>query len=463
MTIAPMRRVGVVLAVLVAGAFAASASAAPRDFAYNILPPGQFGGIPTTPNSTDQIPLYDSLTPLRGNVTVGDIQRLYKPEDFRPTGATRSEDAGRPGLTILRDSFDVPHIYGRTLADVWFGAGYVSAEDRGLLLALARGPARAAVDDIPGVNAFGLVTSGQTFVPSSQSEALLTAERAKLVQAYGRKGRQILQDLSDYADGVTAYFKKSGSTQPAWTVNDAIAVSAFIGSIFGNGGGAEVQNSQFLARLRERLGAVRGSGAFVDLMEADDRDAPTTTQRFFPYGHSGGNPTPGSLLVDAGSAHALDPTPPQQMASNFLLVSPARSATGESLAVMGPQLGYFYPEIVLEADLHGPGLNAQGVLVPGGGPYVLIGRTRNYAWSLTSATNDNRDQFLERLCEPDGSVPTRASRFYVYRGSCRAMTTFDAGTLHGKPVSFPMASHTRSRSSARPMARTGCRSPRFAT
>ena len=86
---------------------------------------------------------------------------------------------------------------------------------------------------------------------------------------------------------------------------------------------------------------------------------------------------------------------------------------------MGPQLGYYYPEIVLEADLHGPGIKAQGAFVPGGGPYVLIGRTKDYAWSLTSASNDNRDQFLEKLCEPDGSAPTRDSRHYVYKGQCR--------------------------------------------
>ena len=108
---------------------------------------------------------------------------------------------------------------------------------------------------------------------------------------------------------------------------------------------------------------------------------------------------------------------------------------------MGPQLGYYYPEIVLEADLHGPGIKAQGALVPGGGPYVLIGRTKDYAWSLTSASNDNRDQFLEQLCEPDGSEPTRDSRHYVYKGQCRAMTTFDAGTLDGDPRRYPITVH----------------------
>ena len=42
----------------------------------------------------------------------------------------------------------------------------------------------------------------------------------------------------------------------------------------------------------------------------------------------------------------------------------ARSATGNTLAVMGPQLGYYYPEIVEQVHLTGPGIEAQGVGVP---------------------------------------------------------------------------------------------------
>jgi acyl-homoserine lactone acylase PvdQ len=66
-----------------------------------------------------------------------------------------------------------------------------------------------------------------------------------------------------------------------------------------------------------------------------------------------------------------------------------------------------------------------------GVPYVLIGRARDHAWSATSATNDNTDQFLKELCNRDGSPATRASTHYMYKGTCRAMTNFDAGTLAG--------------------------------
>ena len=105
---------------------------------------------------------------------------------------------------------------------------------------------------------------------------------------------------------------------------------------------------------------------------------------------------------------------------------------------MGPQLGYYYPEIVEQIHLSGPGIEAQGVAVPGAAMYMLIGRTRDYAWSLTSADHDVRDVFAEQLCNPDGSradAPVRPLR--VQRASASRSQTFDAGTLNGTPIRVP--------------------------
>jgi acyl-homoserine lactone acylase PvdQ len=413
--------------------FALVAPAAAADTAYNVLPPGQFGGLPQNAHSTDQIPLYDGLTPLFRKVTSGDIARLYKPETLGPASPTKAESTGRAGLTILRDSYGVPHITGATRDDVWYGAGLVTGEDRSLLLTLGRSAARAAVADIPGVNAFGLITDPTSkFVPSAQDEQLLSSEQGQLVRRYGNKGRQIIHDLAVYAQGVTAGLHRAGSSI-TWTVNDAIATDAFIGSIFGNGGGNEVANSRFLALLRRHLGRRRGIRAWRDLMEGNDPAAPTTIRRPFRYGTPGRGPTKGSLVVDPSSVRTAAADSTRQVGSNFLMVSARRSGTRRPLFVAGPQLGYYYPEIVLEADLRGPGIAARGALVPGGGPYVLIGRTSNYSWSLTSATNDNVDQFLLPLC--------RDSAHYVYRHRCRAMSTFNGGTINGKPQVFPITVH----------------------
>jgi acyl-homoserine lactone acylase PvdQ len=186
------------------------------------------------------------------------------------------------------------------------------------------------------------------------------------------------------------------------------------------------------------------------VMLADDPEAPTTSKRRYKYGPLTGGPVTGSLVLDPDSIQSIDPrtpamqaalAPARQRASNFLVVAPSRSASGNSLAVMGPQLGYYYPEIVQQIDLHGPGFNAQGVGVPGLAMYILIGRTKDYAWSLTSAGHDVRDVYAEELCEPDNSPPTRASTHYVFNGQCRALDTFNAGMLAGTPLIYNVSVH----------------------
>jgi acyl-homoserine lactone acylase PvdQ len=453
------------LCTIAVSAVPAAGADRPRtDVARYILPPGNYGGLPTTDESDDQLPLYDGLTPLRGNVTDADIESHFLPEDFQPVGATREIATGRPGLRLVYDEYGVAHVYGQTREDVAFGAGWVTARDRMLLLQLGRGPARAAVADVPGIDAFSLVTSGQSFVPSAASEALVTQQIDLLIRTYGNKGRQIVADAQAEADGINAYAQANSVDIAPATVNDVLAVAAFIGSIFGAGGGAEARNADLLAELQNGLGAERGRQAWEDAMLFDDPEAPTTITTRYDYGPFTGGRVRGSVVIDADSIVPLDPrqtpapvaaspassdavlvdatqAPPAKQASNFLVVDPQRSTTGHTLAVMGPQLGYYYPEIVQQTHLSGPGIEAQGVAVPGMAMYILIGRTRDYAWSLTSANHDVRDVFAEQLCQPDGSPPTRATDHYLFDGMCRPFVEFDAGTLNGTPIRFPTSVH----------------------
>ena len=61
---------------------------------------------------------------------------------------------------------------------------------------------------------------------------------------------------------------------------------------------------------------------------------------------------------------------------------------------------------------------SQGVSFPGASPWPLIGHGIDFAWSGTSANGDNQDTFVERLCNADGSPPTKASTHYIYKGEC---------------------------------------------
>ncbi|HXD28307.1 MAG TPA: penicillin acylase family protein, partial [Arthrobacter sp.] len=109
--------------------------------------------------------------------------------------------------------------------------------------------------------------------------------------------------------------------------------------------------------------------------------------------------------------------------SNALLVSAKDSASGHPLAVMGPQVSYFSPEILMEEDIHGPGVDADGAAFPGVNLYVELGHGTDYAWSATSAGQNIIDTFAVPLCNPSGGPVSTSSDHYVLHGQCVAMET----------------------------------------
>jgi acyl-homoserine lactone acylase PvdQ len=410
--------VAVVLVAVGAAALPAAGGSAQRlDYAavaMNVLPPGQSGDLRFPPTATDQLKLYDGLTPKQAAVTAADLRRFYKPERLGVTGKVVRVERPRAGLRILRDRWDVPHVYGRTRADVEFGAGYVTAEDRFIFLELLRGPGRIAALDVPGIDPFALATSARQFVPTPATEARI-AEQLALVRGAGAKGRQLYADVQAYVAGINAYYARQGGGLRPWTVNDVIAVGSLIGADLGVGRGDETRRSMFLDALLRRFGSTRGLSIWRDLAQREDPSAPVSVDGTFPY-DAGAAPMAGNAVLDDGSFQPSGGAPSQVFhfrnpvgASNALLVSARRSATYHPLFVAGPQVGYFYPEILLELDLHGGGIDARGAAFPGLSFYVLLGRGKDFAWSATSANSDIVDHYVETLGGDD--------LHYLYQGS----------------------------------------------
>src|SRR5436190_14883213 len=97
--------VAVVLGAAVLLALGGFAPAVARtDFArqaFQILAPGESGGLPPDASSTDQMRLYDAMTPLRGHVDGNDLRRYFISERFGVQGrVARVERTGRPGLRL---------------------------------------------------------------------------------------------------------------------------------------------------------------------------------------------------------------------------------------------------------------------------------------------------------------------------------------------------------------------------
>jgi acyl-homoserine lactone acylase PvdQ len=402
------------------------------------------GERPTT--FMDQLPLYDDLIQAAPALTSADLDRYFKSAEFG-TDNTELESTPRPGVQIYRDAYSVPKVFGVTRADSMFGAGYVSAQDRLFLMDVLRHTARATLSELAGPANLEMDAAQLLVADYDEDELQQMLDRS--TAAAGPEGAQMKQDLFDFVDGINAYIAEARSDPdkmpveyPAlgkeiedWKATDTVAIASLIGGIFGKGGGEEARVSLAYQAILERFGRRAGKRVYQDFRDFDDPEAPTTTHRRFPYPHPGRPRRGGRAMIDPGSFKAANPIVSGQApgesasvarpllqrreASNVLLVGRRESRSGTPIAVMGPQVGYYSPQILMEMEIHGPdGLHARGATFPGISLYVLLGRGQDFAWSATTANTDVVDQFVEKLCEPDGSRPTVDSRHYLYKGDC---------------------------------------------
>ena len=188
-------RLAVLVLVILAGLVAAATASARgeatdyADTALNIIPSGQYGSFPIVPEADDQAKMYDDLTPAFDNVTESHLNQFFKSEalsDLGTDGPGTVEPTPNPDVTIVRDQFNVPHITADDEADGIWAAGWLIAEDRGLLIQQARNNARVASIDAPGLSAIGLVVGLQNFQPSPETEAVVAQQEDALGR--GRRG-----------------------------------------------------------------------------------------------------------------------------------------------------------------------------------------------------------------------------------------------------------------------------------
>jgi acyl-homoserine lactone acylase PvdQ len=470
------------------------------------------------PHYTDQLPLYANLLHGSPTLTNAQIGEYFKDATFGvKEGDLASAVSPRSDVTIQRDNgYGVPHIYGSTRGGVMFGAGYAGAQDRLFLMDVLRHTAKAELSSFVGGSAGDRAMDQVQWTIAPYTEADLQSQLNNAPVLYGAKGAQVVEDVNEFCAGINAYIAEAlvdpskmpaeyaalGKLPTEWKPTDVIAEASLIGGIFGKGGGAEVRSALTLEAFEAKFGKLAGRKAWKDFREQNDPEAPTTVSKAFPYETGSpfaltglAMPDPGSVsfVGDGSPTTAAAPGQPTtdtpapvaipndgSIGSNFLhaalagpalmsnweLVSAKHSTNGHAIAVMGPQVGYFNPQVLMEEDLHGPGIDARGASFPGVNLYVELGHGRDYAWSATTATADNVDTFAEVLCQDEFH--------YLYKGECLPMEKLERtntwtpnasdntppgsetltvyrtvhgivyahGTVKGKPVAFVSARST---------------------
>ncbi len=478
-----MKRLATLVAVGAAMLALPVANAAAKDYAataLNIIPSGQWGAIPPPGASGNFLPadrqaeMYDGLTPLFDQVTNGDLTTYFKSEALGSLGTdgpgTPEIIPGHPEIQITRDIYNVPHVVSSTHEGGVFAAGWIAAEDRGLLIQQARYNGRVAAIDAPGLSAIGLILGLQNFEPSEQTEAEVAKQtRGPAGLRQGGQGRP--RRHRHLRRGHQRLLR-----QPARRRSASLHAQRHLRDQRRQGpvprpGRRRRGEAHPVPERAHRTGSARRRARASSTTCASSRSkgSPVAVDGKFTYG-SIPKKAKGNVMIDHDSftetpavaervAERYAPQPTQ--ASNTLMITKEKSATGKPLMVGGPQIGYNYPGLTYEIDMQAPGLVWRGATSAPFPGYMLIGRGEDFATTLTSASGDIIDQYAEKLC---GGSDTK----YVYKGKCREMGTFDAGTLGGDPVSVQddrararssvtrpsRARRSRSRRSARATART---------
>lgn len=480
------------------GGHSVKAQNAVTDFTMNvanIMPPGNDGHISvTTPgcaNDPDACgPHFDDQREMYWN-------SQFKDGAFTDVSGLTAEhtlDSGNGNVSVYRADFDVPVIHGDSGYAIWYGAGYVTAQDRLFLMdaALRQGSAR-----------FAAITGAGDVAVDVQRKTLRYTE-AEYQSFYDNLSTLAKDALDGYVAGANAWIDRvndpldTAAEKPQEMVAlqydpahvnplDVLALGVFMTRFVAANGGDEMANVRLLQELTARHGKETARKMFRDLLWVDDKKATVTItdteftnistpaalreavlEQAMDYAET----LPLELEFGPGTGHFPEPSPvqaklpedfewpyPPEMlkaalddyqsrektnrisASYQVTVNDAASEGDSTLILSAPQLGYSYPTLFYELEVVGGGYAARGVGVPGL-PVVGIGYGTRVAWALTTGESKTIDSFVVELTDdPSGEI-------YLHNGietqmDCRDESIQYRGSANGVPAG-PVGANTQS-------------------
>ena len=303
-------------------------------------------------------------------------------------------------VEIVRDTADVPHVFGQTDADVFFGLGYAHAQDRLWQMVVARLTVQGRLSELFGAR-------------TAKSDELM-----RRLDLYGLATRSLAaQDdrtraaLAAYARGVNAWIsvvneeaKGRGAPEfflfPAdisvWQPADSIALMKLLAFQETS----QLQNEVLRARL-----SLLSAGWAEDLMPVVPGPGVAALP---PYAALAPGLLPDPARRYAGDDAGRDPLSavrPRDMAgaSNAWAAAPGRSAAGASLLANDPHMAFSAPSPFYLARLQLQSGGVIGATIPGI-PAILAGRNEAFGWGIAASYADDQDLFLE---EQDPANPER--------------------------------------------------------
>jgi penicillin G amidase len=369
--------------------------------------------------------------------------------------ATRTLAGLEADVEVWRDSLGVPHLWARSEADLFRALGFVHAQDRLFQMEMFRRVADGRLAEILGPD---LVESDRFLRTvglgraAGESERLLTAEERMLLEAY--------------ADGVNGWLRTRWRALPPeflalrfrpepWTVRNTLSIARIMGWDL-----ADWEDPLEFQRAVDIVGPELAAELRPPYPDWGDRILPNGARwnaaRALPGRSRTGVDTVAALI---GVPLPRVPEPARALiegasiahASNSWVIGGEHTRSGRPILANDMHLALRAPAIWYLAALHGGGIEAAGMTIPGV-PGIVAGHSRRVAWGFTNAQVADVDFFVEQVDSLDPGLyltPSGWSRFEVRQETIRVRGGDDVVHTVRTTRSGPVVSDVETRAGGR--------------
>lgn len=304
-------------------------------------------------------------------------------------------------VEIVRDNAAVPHIFSPDDGDLFFGLGYVHAQDRLWQMSVLRRTVQGRLSEVFGARTLELdklLRRLDLYGAARRSVDAQDAGTRAALEAYSAGVNARLHEINEkgLGRGAPEHFIFNEPIAP-WQPVDSIALVKLMALQTS----AQLENEVLYARTSLTLGDPARLRDIMPLAPGSGIAALPEYAALFPKDTT----WPRVAQSTPAPEDPLSPFPRRGFfgASNAFAAAPSRSASGGTLLANDPHLGFSAPGIWYLARLELQSGGVIGATIPGI-PLVLTGRSATLGWGITSAYVDDQDLYMEELDPSDAAL-----------------------------------------------------------